>query len=73
MGTTKLQGTKECDPEWIVEIVNGFLDKDINNLSDYQKEMLRDQYLEYLRDGFKPKKALEKALTIVLCFNYTDP
>ena len=65
----KLQGTKECDPEWIVEIVEGLLYRDINNLSDRQKKMLRGLYLENLRDGLKPREAMEKALQIVLCFN----
>ena len=65
----KLQGIKECDPEWIVEIVEGLLYRDINNLSDRQKKMLRGLYLENLRDGLKPREAMEKALQIVLCFN----
>ena len=70
MKIKKLQGTKECDPEWIIEIVKSLFNKDINYLSDHHKKMLRDQYLENLRDGLKPKEAIEKALKIVLCFNY---
>ena len=69
MKNRKLQGTKECDPEWIIEIVKGLFNKDLNYLSDHQKKMLRDQYLENLRDGLKPKEAIEKAIQIVLCFN----
>lgn len=64
----KLQGLNECDPEWIKEIAEGFLDININNLSISQKKMLRDQYLENLRDGLKPKEAIEKALQVALCF-----
>ena len=69
METKKLQGTREQDPEWIVELVDGYLGKNIKNLSDYQKKMLRDQYLDFLRDGLNPKAAIEKALKIVLCFS----
>ena len=69
MGMKKLQGIKERDPDWIIEIAVGLLDINIDNLSDHQKKMLRDQYLENLRDGLKPKEAIEKAIQIVLCFN----
>ena len=60
---------KKCDPEWIKVIANALLDININDLSDRQKKMLRDQYLDFIRDGLKPKDAIEKALQIVLCFN----
>ena len=43
--------------------------KIINNLSEHQRKMLRDQYFEYLRDGLKPRDAIEKAFEIVLCFS----
>ena len=68
--TKKLQKIKKCDPEWIKVIANALLDININNLSDRQKKMLRDQYLENIREGLKPKEAIEKALQIVLCFNH---
>ena len=69
MGTKKLQGTKEDDPEWIIETVKELFNKNINNLSENQRKMLRDQYLENLKDGLQPKEAMEKALQIVSCFN----
>jgi len=69
MEVKKLQGKKELDPEWIVELVDGYLSKDVKKLLDYQKKMLRDQYLDYLRDGLRPKDAIEKAFEIVLCFS----
>jgi hypothetical protein len=69
MGTDKLLGTKEQDPEWIKKLVEGYLQKDVRSLSDYQKKMLCDQYFEYLRDGFRPKDAIEKAFKIVSCFS----
>jgi hypothetical protein len=69
MERNKMQSTKKQNPEWIVELADGLIAKDITNLSDYQKKMLRDQYLDFLRDGLQPKEAIEKALEIVLCFN----
>ena len=69
MGTKKLLGTKEQDPDWIIELVDAYLQKDIKGLTDYQKKMLCDQYFEYLRDGFNPKDAIEKAFKIVSCFS----
>jgi len=70
MEKNKLMGTKEQDPEWIVELVEAYLEIDFNTLSDYKKKMLRDQYFNYLRDGLRPKDAIEKAFKIVSCFNY---
>jgi hypothetical protein len=69
MKINKLKSTKGRDPEIILEIVEGLLDIRIHDLSDHQKKMLRDQYLENLRDGLMPKEAMERALQIVLCFN----
>jgi len=69
MNKKKLQGTKEDDPEWIIETVKELFNKDINDLSENQRKMLRDQYLENLRDGLSPKEAMEKALQVTLCFN----
>jgi hypothetical protein len=65
----KLQGTKKHDPEWIKETARGLLDIDINKLSDKQIRMLRNFYLENLRNGLKPKDAMKKAYDIVLCFD----
>lgn len=70
MGRKKLQIIEEYDPEWIIEIAEGLLDRNIDNLSESQKKMLRDQYLANLRYGLKPREAMEKALRIVLCFNW---
>ena len=67
-GLKKLQGIKQYDPEWIKEIAEGLLDKNINKLSDKQIKMLRDLYLKNLRDGLKPKEAMGKAFQIVTCF-----
>ena len=64
----KSQKIKDCDPEWIKVIASALLDVNINNLSDSQKKMLRDQYFDNIRDGLKPKQAIEKAFQIVLCF-----
>ena len=65
----KLQGSKEQDPEWIEVIAENVFNKNINKLSDGQRKMLRDLFLNNLRDGLKPKEAMEKAYGIVLSFN----
>lgn len=65
----KLQGLREKDPEWIKEIAEGLLDVNINNLSNDQKKMLSDNYIENLHEGLKPRDAMQKALQVVLCFN----
>ena len=69
MKEKKLQSPKEHDPEWIIETVKELFNKDINSLSKNQRKILRDQYLDYLRDGLLPKEAMEKAIQIVACFN----
>jgi hypothetical protein len=65
----KNQSTKEQDPEWIIETVKELFKKDINSLSKNQRKILRDQYLDNLREGLRPKEAMEKAILIVSCFN----
>ena len=69
MNKKKLQDNNENDPDWIIETVTEIFNNDINNLSEYQRKLLREQYLENLRDGLPPKKAMEKALQIILCFD----
>ena len=64
----KNQTINECDPEWIKVIATAILDININSLTESQKKMLRDQYFDNIRDGLKPKEAIDKALQIVLCF-----
>ena len=68
MNLKKPQRAQKMDPDWIKEIANALLDININDLSDDQKNMLRDSYLEYLQKGLKPKEAMNKALQIVKCF-----
>jgi hypothetical protein len=56
------------DPEWINEIAEALLDININDLSEKQKKMLRDLYLDNIRNGLKPKESINNALQIVRCF-----
>jgi len=70
VGDDKQQHKTEPDPEWVLEIIKGLLDINTDDLSENQKKMLRNQYLANLRDGLKPKDAMEKALQIVLCFKH---
>ena len=64
----KLLDIKKNDPEWIKTIAESLTNINIKKLSDNQKKMLRDLYLENLKYNLKPKEAMEKALQIVLCF-----
>ncbi|KYK22946.1 hypothetical protein AYK24_08140 [Thermoplasmatales archaeon SG8-52-4] len=59
---------KIIDPDWINEIAEALLDININELSEKQKRMLRDLYLENLKNGLKPKESINNALQIVRCF-----
>jgi len=69
MKEKKLQTNKERDPEWIIQTVEELFNKDINSLPKNQRKTLREQYLEYLREGLHPREAIEKAIQIVACFN----
>ena len=64
----KIEDTKFNDPDWITEIVAILLDINVNELSAHQKKILRDTYIDNLRDGMKPKDAIENAFKIVKCF-----
>lgn len=67
MGDTSNKQIDES--EWIKVVSETLLDKNINNLSEQQKGMLRQFYLENLQEGMTPKEALKKAYDIVVCFN----
>ena len=56
------------DLEWIKLVSESLLDINIEELSDNQKKMLCEMYLENLESGMEPKDALEKALQIVTSF-----
>ena len=59
---------RTIDPEWINEIAEALLDLNINDLSEKQKKILRDLYLENLNKGLKPKESIDNALQVVRCF-----
>lgn len=59
---------RTIDPEWINEIAEALLDLNINDLSEKQKKILRDLYLENLNKGLKPKESINNALQVVRCF-----
>lgn len=63
-----LLGKKEDDPEWVKEIVSFASACKKLKITDECKKLLRDLYFEYLRDGLKPKDAMEKAKNIILSF-----
>lgn len=58
----------KSDSKWIKETAKILLEKNINNFSENQITLLRELYLENLRDGLKPKQAMDKAYQIVNCF-----
>ena len=63
-----LLGTIENDPAWINELVTFLLNtKDKKTIEKY-KSLIRDLYLEYLREGMQPKIAIEKAKNVVFHF-----
>jgi len=64
----KLKYTKKLDSKFKNENIEGIFYINFNMLSDKQKKMLHDLYLEFVRDGLKSKEAMEKALQIVNCF-----
>ena len=64
-GKKALQGLPDDDPEWIKEI---FQVTNKGKLTDEDKKMIRELYHEYIRDGLDSRDALEKAKSIVLCF-----
>lgn len=65
----KIQDIKKYDSKWIKETLEAILYVDVNKLSDKQIKMLRELYLENIRDGLKPKEALDKAYKVISCFN----
>ena len=65
----KIQDIKKYDSKWIKETLEGILYIDVNKLSDKQIKMLRELYLENIKDGLKPKEALDKAYKVISCFN----
>jgi hypothetical protein len=50
------------------EIIDDILDLNTNKFSDKQIKMFHELYLENLRDGLKPKEAMDRAYQIVACF-----
>ncbi len=63
-----LQGKPEDDPEWVKEIVSFASACKKQKITDEGKKLLRDLYFEYLRDGLKPKNAMEKAKNVLASF-----
>jgi hypothetical protein len=59
----------ENDPDWIKELADGLEDRNISNFSDDQKRILREQFLENLNNGFKPKDAILRSLENIESFD----
>lgn len=64
----KLKGTKKSVSKWRKESIGSIFYIDSDKLSDKQKKLIHDLYIDNLRDGLKPKEAMDKAFQIVTCF-----
>ena len=64
----KLQQTKKHNLEWRKQTKDGIFYLNFGKLSDKQKKILHELYLEYIQDGLKSKEAIVKAFQIVSCF-----
>ena len=68
LGLRKLQITKKSTYKRRKETIGSIFYINFEKLSDKQKKMFQDLYLENLREGLKPKEAMDKAFQIVTCF-----
>jgi hypothetical protein len=66
MGDKLLKGTKETDPEWIIEAANHAK----SLVSEEYRKQLRELFLEYVRDGLDSKTAWKKACKVISSFRY---
>ena len=64
----KFNCQKKHSPELRKESVYGIFYVNNSKLSEKQKKLLHELYLENLRDGLKPKEAMNKAYQIISCF-----
>ena len=67
-GRKTLLGKSKDDPEWIKEIAFQISILKKQKITDEDKKLFRELFLEYQRGGLSPKDAIEKAKNIVLCF-----
>lgn len=65
----KKKKEEKMTPEWVKAIAE---DKDARNTKGNDKDMLREAYLEYVREGMSPNKAMEKAKRTLACFKGGD-
>ena len=68
LGLKKLKVTKKHNTKGRNKTIEGIFYINFDKLSVKQKKMIHDLYLENLRDGLKPKDAMDKAIQIVTCF-----
>lgn len=67
-GTKVLLGTPKNDPAWVKETARQISILKEQKITKTEKNLLRELFFEYQRDGLKPKDALEKAKNVILCF-----
>jgi hypothetical protein len=56
----------ESDPEWVIELVRSLENNNVCDFSDDKKRILREQYLIKIKEGIKPKNAIEESIDVLL-------
>ena len=67
-GEKGLLGKPEDDPEWIKEIASQISLIKKKKITDVNKKLLRELYLDYKRAGLSSKDAIEKAKNVLISF-----
>ncbi len=67
-GRKILQCTPKNDPDWIKELSLHFDSGKQYKLTDEDKKIIQDLFLEYKRNGMKQKEAIEKAKNVLMSF-----
>lgn len=67
-GRKSLQCFPNNDPDWIKELSLHLKSVKRYKLTDEDKKLLRDLFLEYKMNGMMPREALEKAKKVVMSF-----
>jgi len=68
VGLKKIRNKEKYKFKLGKEPIDGIYYINFNKLSEKQKKMLHELYIEYTTEGLKSKEALEKAFQIVTSF-----
>ena len=67
-GEKVLLGKPEDDPDWVKEIASQISLIKKKKITDINKKLLRELFLDYQRDGLSPRDAIEKAKNVIFSF-----